>query len=248
MEEPAERTDDAMYRGAVRILQHRRGYRFSFDAVLLAHEVARHQPAYGVEFCAGSAVVSLCLAAMLPPYRGEAYELQPPLAALARENVARNGAAERIVVSEGDVRSIATAVQRPDIVFMNPPYFGAGEGTPSPNQERALARHQVNGSLVELLVAAKRVAAGGTVLFVYPGEREAAAVAALERAGLGHISVRRVLPRDGAAASFIILRGSEGGTTPTRILRPTLLHDEAGAISDAHRAIVDGLLPAPSLD
>ena len=246
--EDQERTDDAMYRGGVRILQHRRGYRFSFDAVLLAHEVARLRPARGVEFGAGSGVVSLCLATMLPDYRGEAFEIQPSLAQLARENVVRNGMSERLAVLEGDVRSLAETVEAPEVVFMNPPYFGAGEGTASPNRERALARHQENGSLVELLQAAKRLVGGGAVVFVYPGAREGIAIAAIKEAGLQGASVRRVVASEGAAPSFVVLTARTQGAEGLRVPEPIVLADASGGATAAHLAIVDGLLPAAGVD
>lgn len=248
MSEPPERTDDAMYRGAVRVFQHRRGYRFSFDAVLLAHEVARHRPRHGLEFGTGSGIVSLCLATMLPDYRGEAFEVQASLAKLARENVARNGLAERIGVIETDVRSLNRVPAGATLVFMNPPYFGAGEGTPSPNRERALARHQENGSLLDLLRVAKEVAAGGAVVFVYPGEREEGAVAALRGAGLTEIAVRRVLPREESPAVFVVLHAGAAGNDSLRLLQPIVLHDASGAPTEAHLAIVDGLLPTEALE
>jgi len=241
--EDQERTDDAMYRGGVRILQHRRGYRFSFDAVLLAHEVARLRPRRGAEFGAGSGVVSLCLATMLPEYRGKAFEIQPSLAQLARENVVRNGMSERIEVVEGDVRRLPRKVDAPEVVFMNPPYFGAREGTPSPNRERALARHQANGSLVELLQAAKRLVAGGAVVFVYPGAREEMAITAIAAAGLRGASVRRVVASEGAAPAFVVLTAREHGAEGLRLLEPVVLHDASGSVTAAHLAIVDGLLP-----
>jgi tRNA1Val (adenine37-N6)-methyltransferase len=232
-----------MYRGGVRILQHRRGYRFSFDAVLLAHEVARLRPERGVEFGAGSGVVSLCVATMLPEYRGKAFEIQASLAQLARENAVRNGLAERIEVVEGDVRRLPQQVDAPEVVFMNPPYFGAREGTPSPNRERALARHQANGSLVELLQAATRVVAGGAVVFVYPGAREEMAVAAIAAAGLRGASVRRVVAREGATPAFVVLTAREHGDQGLRLLEPILLAEAGGRVTAAHLAIVDGLLP-----
>lgn len=240
---PQERTDDAMYRGAVRILQHRKGYRFSFDAVLLAHEVARGRPQRGVEFCAGSGVVSLCVAHLLADYRGRAYEVQPALAALAAENVVRNGFAERIEVAARDVRTLEDQRQGAVTVFLNPPYFGPGEGTESPNRERAIARHQAYGTLRELLVAAARVAGDGEVVFVYPGEREAQALAAAADAGFAALRLRRVRTRPGAAPAFLIVRGTTAGTSCLETDDETLLFDDAGEMTPAHRAIVDGLLP-----
>lgn len=243
-----ERTDDAMYRGAVRILQHRRGYRFSFDAVLLAHEVARLRPRRGVEFGAGSGVVSLCLATMLPQYQGKAFEIQPSLAQLARENVARNGMSERIEVVEGDVRSLPQMVEAPEVVFMNPPYFGAEEGTASPNRERAVARHQKNGSLAELLQAAKRLVTGSAVVFVYPGAREEMAVAAIKEAGLRDALVRRVVATEGGAAVFVVVTAREHGAEEMRLLEPIVLQHGSGSATAAHLAIVDGLLPPAEVD
>jgi tRNA1Val (adenine37-N6)-methyltransferase len=161
--------------------------------------------------------------------------------------VVRNGLAERIEVVEGDVRRLPQQVDAPEVVFMNPPYFGAREGTPSPNRERALARHQANGSLVELLQAATRLVAGGAVVFVYPGAREEMAVAAIVAAGLRSASVRRVLASEGAAPAFVVLTARERGEEGLRLLEPIVLAEAGGRATAAHLAIVDGLLPPAEL-
>ena len=131
---------------------------------------------------------------------------------------------------------------------MNPPYFGAGEGTASPNRERALARHQENGSLVELLQAAKRLVGGGAVVFVYPGAREGIAIAAIKEAGLQGASVRRVVASEGAAPSFVVLTARTQGAEGLRVPEPIVLADASGGATAAHLAIVDGLLPAAGVD
>lgn len=240
--ETQERTDDAMYRGAVRVLQHRKGYRFSFDAVLLAYAVAQRRPAFGVELCAGSGVVSLCVAHLLPQYRGYAVEVQPGLAALAAENVERNGCSDRIEVVERDARRFVRPRSEAATVFMNPPYFAPGEGPSSPNLERAAARHQMHGTLTELLGAAREAAGEGEVVFVYPGEREAQAVAAARAAGLASLTLTHVRPRPGAAATFLLVRCTANGSSGIEVSDGMLLQDDAGEMSDEHRCVLDGLL------
>ena len=90
-----EITVDTLYRERVTLLQPARGYRASLDPVLLAAFV---RPPFGrfADIGCGTGAVAFSLADRDPGASGVAIELQPRLAALARQGVIRNGFAPRL--------------------------------------------------------------------------------------------------------------------------------------------------------
>jgi tRNA1(Val) A37 N6-methylase TrmN6 len=81
------------------------------------------------------------------------------LAALARKNVQFNHLGRRVTIYEDDVRNERGAVydRRYDLIVCNPPFFKIGAGKMNPAPELALARHELELTLEELLRAAGRL-------------------------------------------------------------------------------------------
>src|SRR5690349_17643026 len=89
-----DETLDSIGTSGVRVVQRRTGYRFTLDALLLAHFAAQEGPgAEGpvLELGAGSGVVSLLLVRQFGRTRVTALELQPPVHARLVRNVVLNG-------------------------------------------------------------------------------------------------------------------------------------------------------------
>ena len=151
-----ELTRDQLFDGRLTCLQSRAGYRFSQDAVLAAHFVDPQPNDRGLDLGTGCGIISLILAFRWPSIQLTALELQPSLADLARRNVFDNHLAERIQVVEGDwrhpVQGIAPGAF--DWVVCNPPYYQLNSGRKNPHPERAIARHEMEGGLTDVLRAA----------------------------------------------------------------------------------------------
>jgi len=101
-----EYTEDTLFDGRIRCLQHRRGYRFSVDAVLLGNFI---QPRPGdriLDLGCGCAIIPLILAYRWPKVSITGLEIQPALAALANKNVGLNNWQERIEIVPGDLKEV----------------------------------------------------------------------------------------------------------------------------------------------
>lgn len=96
----------------VQIYQHKNGYRFSVDALLLATFVDLPRVARIADFCTGSGVIGLLLARRYPAASLTLVELQKSLAKLAQRNSELNGLADRITVVHTDLKDLATAEGR----------------------------------------------------------------------------------------------------------------------------------------
>jgi len=233
-----DETLDSLGDGEVRLLQHRRGYRFSLDAVLLAHFAAQGLCAPGrrpvrspsiVDLGTGCGVVALLLARRVPAARVAAVEVQPGLADLARRNCPLNGLDVRVV--ESDLRDVGSL---PDpgtwhLATCNPPYFPRGRVRTGTDPERNAARQEVLCTVADAAAAAARLLrSDGMAAFVYPAERLATLFAALADAGLTPVRMRLVHPRDGAAAMLALVEAAPRSRRPLAVEAPLVVHAGGG--------------------
>jgi len=176
-------TDDALFDGRLVCRQHRDGYRFSVDSVLVAHFCRPQQKDRVLDIGCGCGVIDLILCHRYPELQVTGLELQPALAKLARANAAANDFQHRFQVREGDLRQIRALMQPEsfDLVVSNPPYRRPGSGRINRDDECAIARHELTADLASVVrAAAFCVRNRGMVVCIYPADRLATLVAALQ--------------------------------------------------------------------
>lgn len=231
-----EITRDTFFDGRVSVRQHRKGYRFSVDAVLLAHAAslaaASQKPAARIlDLGTGCGIIPLLLAARLPDARIFGVEIQPALAGLARENVAENRLAERVRILHRDLRELTHAdVGGPvDVVAANPPYRPPGTGRRCPDGERDAARCEVHAGLADVLAAARRMLdPGGRFWIVFPAERCAELMDRMREFDIEPKTLRPVYSSPGTPARLVLAEGRRAGKTGLALAAPLILHDSAG--------------------
>ncbi|NTV12694.1 MAG: tRNA1(Val) (adenine(37)-N6)-methyltransferase [Desulfobulbaceae bacterium] len=226
-----ELTNDNLFAGRLLCRQHRHGYRFAVDAVLLAHFFTPKSDENILDLGCGCGVISLVLAYRHPYLHLTGLELQPQLAVLARRNVADNGLAERITIVEGDLRASGGLFKPGQFqrLVCNPPYYRAAAARLNADPERRLARHEVAAPLDEVVVAASGLLQqGGHVDLVYPAERAATLLAALRGVGLEPKRLQVVYPYPGSAGRLVLVEALKGGGEELEILPPFYLCKEQG--------------------
>jgi len=225
---PGETLDD-FYRGRVRLIQPKKGYRFATDAPLLAAFVELRPQDDVCELGTGNGVVAVLLG--LRPFRRlTAIEIQPRLADMARRNVAGNDLAGRIDIVEADLRTWRPG-RRFDVVVSNPPYHEKKAGFRCPDQEKAIAKHEVTCDIMEIMQAVSALLkAEGRAFFVYPAAREGDFRAAAEKNGLCPAVTRKIHPRAGAKPNHFLveLRPAAAFAGEETTLPPLFLHPAVG--------------------
>jgi len=93
----------------------------------------------------GSGAIAVTLAKHLPRARLVATDISPAVLAVARENAARHGVAERIEFLECDLLSAPQAAGPWDVIVSNPPYVRDDEFDALPRDVRL---HEPKGALV----------------------------------------------------------------------------------------------------
>ena len=169
-----ERLEDLETRGLL-ILQPKKGYRFNSDSVILANLTEAKEGDLVYDLGCGSGVIGLLIAAKRGA-KAVGVEIQPDFADMAKRSVAVNGYEDRLEIKEGDIREISDLLPagEGDVVVMNPPYFKVGCGEVSPDEERAIARHEIKVTLADELNATEYLLkTGGKAFFLFPTTREA---------------------------------------------------------------------------
>ncbi len=228
-----DRSEDSLFDGDLVCLQHLKGYRFSIDPVLLAHFVRLKKDESVLDLGAGSGIIGLILL-----YRAThrirkltSFELQPGLAGLCRENAVLNSFQEKMCVTEGDLRGIAEffSVGTFTTVVCNPPFFLAGSGRKSINSEALIARHQVQCTLDEILIAAAFVLKNkGRLYLIYPAELLAVLFTALSKCGFAAKRLRPVYsyPEEEGKARLILVEAIRNGNDGMVISSPLYIYQQ----------------------
>ena len=156
------------------IYQSVHGYRFTIDSVLLAHFALLEKEAKLLaDLGTGSGVLPLLLSTRIPKAKITGFELQPQMVAMAEASVYFNGLQQQIEIIEQDLRFIPGNFSNMyDHVFANPPYFRSGSSVINPKEEKAIARHEVECTLEQVIeAAAKLLKEGGFLHLVTRVER-----------------------------------------------------------------------------
>jgi len=230
--------------GMVRLRQPDHGLRAGLDAVMLAASVDARPGQVVLDAGCGPGGVFLSVLARCPGARAVAVERDPALAALARENAALNGWAERVEVLEGDVADpgLRARLPRCDHAVSNPPYWPGG--SVPPEALRAGATHDDGLGLdawAGLLASSLR--SGGWAAMVLPAARMDEGMAALRGVRLGGITLLPLWPRAGLAAKRVLIRARQGSRSPASVLPGLVLHGENGWTAEADAVLRGAPLP-----
>jgi tRNA1Val (adenine37-N6)-methyltransferase len=210
------------------------GYRFSVDAFLLADFVPLDATSPLADFGTGCGVVALCLARRLLQGRIVGVELQASLATVARQNVRHNRLEQRVDVVRADLRQAQTlfATGTFGTVVCNPPYRPVGHGRLNPNPEKAVARHELTLTLVQLLQAAQHVLRRrGVLVMIYHPARLAELCTRLQAMRLCPRRLRWVHPTLQEPAVLVLVEAVLDGREPLTVLPPLPICDASGAYS-----------------
>ncbi len=224
--------------GRVAYRQMLRGHRSGLEPVLMAACVAARPGQRVLEGGTGAGAGLLCLTARVPRLSGLGIELDPALAALARRNLAANGATGVEVLTADLTGAEAVPCGRFHHAFANPPWHA---GTASPDNARDVARRSSPG-LLSLWVASlcRGLRHRGSLTLALPAAALAEATSALRSSGCGGISVLPLWPRPGVAARLVLVRGALGSRAGS-ILHPGLvLHQTDGRFTEQAEAILRG--------
>lgn len=233
-----DETLDAFYHGRIRVLQKKKGYRFSVDAPLLADFIQTQPEDDILELGTGCGIIPLLLS--LKPFRNLiALEIQASLVDLAQRNVRLNTLEDRITVLNQDLRTFSPS-RKFDVVFSNPPYYARDKGHLSQIPEKSVAKHELKGDIFAIMrKTTECLKPTGRAFFIFPERRREDFMQAISEPGLQMQRQRSVFPRKGEAANLFLAECAFSSEMSEEML-PLILFAADGKYSSEARAIFAG--------
>ncbi|HSB07625.1 MAG TPA: methyltransferase [Thermodesulfobacteriota bacterium] len=222
----SDETLDHFFDGTLPILQKKRGYRFSIDTILLSQFIRLRNNEKAIDLGTGCGILCLLLSKTTKAKSFVGIEIQKSLAELARKNVILNCLEDRISIFHQNFKK-SKEIFPPgsfDVVFSNPPYRKNLTGRINPSQEKAIARHEIKGTLDELVqVAAHLLPTKGRCYLIYSASRAIDLLVALRDHNLEPKKLQFVHPRKAEDATLIQVESVKGGGMELKIVEPLFL-------------------------
>lgn len=244
-------TVDEICGGRLRIIQRKSGHRVSVDALLLSHFVVVNKGERCIELGTGSGGVALILASRGGCAAVLGIEIQEDLVAMAKANVAMNGLAGIIEIGRGDVRRPESMCvpEAFDVAVFNPPYRRLMSGRVNTDSGKAIARHEIAGTVGDFLTAAAyALRHGGRSYVIYPAKRMVELISRMRACRMEPKRIRLVHSRPGGVGRFILAEGLKGGKEELTVLPPLFIYGESREYSADMTTIFRELSTVPSGD
>jgi len=241
--ERADVTEDAVLGGRLILRQPRKGHRVGHDAILLAAACSVRPRERLIELGAGVGAAGLAVAHRVDALALTMIEIDPVLAALARDNAERNGLAEctRVVCldatasPEGFAAADISAAAA-DHVLMNPPFNAAHN--PSPDRGRRLAHVGTLDMLRQWIeTAARLLRPAGVLTLIWRADALDVVLAALAD-DFGTVGILPIHPKPDAPAIRVLVRAVKQSRAPLALLPGLVLTDGNGQPTPAAEAVL----------
>jgi tRNA1Val (adenine37-N6)-methyltransferase len=241
--EPQEdETLDSLFQGRLKILQPRRGYRFSLDSVLLAGLTRVRKKDRVVDLGCGCGIIPLLLAFRQAVSHITGIEIQQSLAAMARRNVEINALSHLIDIVHGDLKNVDRhKLSGPaTLVISNPPYRELHSGRSNPESERALARHEILVNVADLVRTAARILPQkGRLALIYPARRLPHLFKEVNQGGFAPKQLTLIHATLDSPAKLAHLESVKGGGEELRVGRPFAIYETDGTYSSGMAAMYE---------
>ena len=214
---------DNFMEGRLRLIQSRKGYRSSIDAILLSEFVSIKKDDIIADLGTGCGIILLLIYSTRPVKYAVGLEIQQVLADQTARNIKLNSFSDKMDVILGDIRHPPLTPSSVDVVVCNPPYRKKSSGRINPNNERAIARHEILASLKDIIeTAGMLLRKGGRLAMIYPAERLADLISRMKQFDLEPKRVRVIYPGIEAEAKLVMIEATLGGRPGLKILPPLL--------------------------
>ena len=226
---PGERIDSLGVRGW-QVIQSEAAFRFSLDAVLLAHFANVKVRDSAVDLGSGTGAVALFLLSR-GVSRVSGLDNNSQLVAMATRTAVLNGLADRLEFVGGDVKAIRSCFSAGayDLVTTNPPYRPPASGRISPVSAVAQARHELTAGLPDFVSAAAFLLRNrGRLAMIHLPERLTDICIALRNAGLEPKRMRFVHPFHDRPPKMVLVEAVKGVKPGLAVMPPLSVYQSPG--------------------
>jgi len=218
--------DDLQLDG-LKLIQHRDGYKFSTDSVLLANFGKAKASDKYLDLCSGSGVVAILFSWKNKIKNSFILEIQPRLADMARRSINANNL--NIKVINDDLKNALNYFDYEsfDIITVNPPYNT--EIQQVNESEISIATHELKTSLKDIVfISSKLLKFGGKLFMVHRADRLADIIYELKKCKIEPKRLQIVYPKASKEPNLVLIEAKKGAKAGLKIQSPLILNEENG--------------------
>jgi len=235
---------DELFNGRLRIIQKKAGYRFSIDAILLAHFASQLSADSIIDLGTGSGIIPLILARKMTASTIVGVEVQETMADMAKRTIALNGYAERVSILHKDLRDLHKCFSSSsfDLVISNPPYYPVKNGRINPDEQKAIARHEIMAKAEDVIsISHYLVKPAGLVVIIFPAKRLSDLLCSLQACDLKPELLQIIYSRKHDEGRLVIVESCKGGNPELEIKKPFFVYETEGVYSEEMQRIYNGI-------
>lgn len=231
--EKNERIEDLQFKG-LKIIQNKDLYCFTSDSVILANFLKIKKGERAVEIGSGSGVISILASKKTNGERFICFEMQEKLAKMSQKSLILNELDDKIIVINDKIQNYREYMKpgEIDVVFSNPPYKREGAATLNKNESLAMARHEKNLPLSELIkITSEILKFGGRFYVVYDADRSCELISEMMKCKIE--PKKMFFTQNGRGKSvLVVIEGVKGGKHGVEILPTLTTNDKEGNYLD----------------
>lgn len=229
-----ERLDD-LNRNGYQIIQNPGKFCFGIDAVLLSDFAKVKKGERCLDLGTGTGIIPILMEAKYEGNQYVALEIQKESADMARRSVAYNQLEEKIQVVTGDIKEASQifGANSFEVITTNPPYMIGQHGIKNPNDEKAIARHEIACNLDDIIrESARLLKPNGRFYMVHRPFRLVEIFNKMVEYRIEPKRMRLVQPYADKEPNIVLIEGLYGGKSRITIEKPLIVYKEPGVYTE----------------
>lgn len=229
-----ERIDDLDLKG-LRLIQNPEWFCFGTDAVLLSDFARVRKNERVVDLGTGTGVIPILIYGKYTPSEIIGVEIQDEVAEMAERSVELNNLGDKIKIYKGDIKDCYKHIgtNKFDVVVSNPPYQKPNGGLISPQDKKAISRHEILISLDELIfTAGKLLKDGGKFFMIHRPERLKDIILSLDKNRFNPKRIRFIHPFVHKKPTMLLIEAAKFGGDFLTIEEPLYVYNQDGSYTE----------------
>ena len=225
---------DELHRNGYKLIQNPAEFCFGIDAVILSGFARVKRGECVLDLGTGTGVIPILLEAKTQGAHFTGLEIQPQMVDMARRSVALNGLEEKVTIIEGDIKKAKELFAgRFQVVTSNPPYMNQGGGLINPDDNKAIARHEVKCTLEDVIKAAQiALKQHGRFYMVHRPHRLTDIFVLFRQHGLEPKCLQMVHPHENKPPTMVLVEAVKGGRPLLKTEPPLVVYKSEGGYTD----------------